>query len=422
MKYKKTVLSNGLRIITVPMPDSPSVTIEAIVETGSLYEAKELNGISHLLEHMIFKGTQKRPKAIDISKELDSIGASYNASTGHNSTGFYAKAASKHFDKILDVISDLYCNPTLDAAELEKEKGVIVEEIRMYEDYPNDKVTDVSSELVYGDQPAGRGIAGTEKSVRSFTREQLIEYRTKHYVTEATTVSVAGCFDENEAIKKIEKAFSNVGTGNKTKREYVNIEKSGPKVAVAKKDIDQSHILLAFHSINNEDKRLPIQAIMSTILGRGMSSRLFTKMREELGICYYVGSGSFASEDYGGFRIWAGLDSARLKQGIEGILGECKRMASELISDEEISKARDNIAGGTMLALETSDALSDYYGGQEAIRHKIETPDEWLARINKVTVEEVKDFASSLFTDSNIYLAVVGRNADETEILKYLKF
>src|SRR3989344_8009130 len=215
MNYKKKVLKNGLRVIAVPMKASPSVTVMSLIEAGSKYENKQNNGISHFLEHMCFKGTEKRLKAIDISREFDAMGAQNNAFTSQEVTGYWAKASNKHADQILDIISDMYLHPTFPASDLETEKGVIVEEINMYEDLPQSLVHEVFDGLLYGDQPAGWSVAGTKENVRGFRRDDFINYRKNHYVSSATTIVIAGDIDDGDVFKKVEKAFEGMPTSKK---------------------------------------------------------------------------------------------------------------------------------------------------------------------------------------------------------------
>src|SRR5574343_287559 len=207
MKFTKTILKNGLKVITVPMKDNPTLTVLVMVEAGSKYETKEINGLSHFLEHMCFKGTIKRPKAIDISRELDAIGSQYNAFTAQEYTGYYAKSDAKHFKKIFDVVSDIYLNSTFPEGEMEKEKGVIIEEINMYEDLPPRHVQDMMMELLYGDQPAGWNIAGEKKNIINMKRDDFVKYHKEHYVPSATTIVVAGKITEKQVSTEVHKIF-----------------------------------------------------------------------------------------------------------------------------------------------------------------------------------------------------------------------
>ncbi|MFA6797568.1 MAG: pitrilysin family protein, partial [Candidatus Paceibacterota bacterium] len=244
MKYTKKVLKNGLRIITIPMKDNPTATVLVLVEAGSKYEKKENNGISHFLEHMCFKGTTNRPTSMDISKELDGIGSHYNAFTSQEHTGYYAKADYKNIDKILDVVSDMYLNPVFPEQEIEKEKGVIIEEINMYLDLPKAVVQDEFFKLLYGDQPAGWNIAGPKENVKNMKRSDFIDYRSKHYVASSTTVVVAGKIKEADVFKKVTKLFKNIGKWKKEGKEKVIESQKAPQATVYYKDTDQTHLII----------------------------------------------------------------------------------------------------------------------------------------------------------------------------------
>lgn len=422
MKFSKKILKNGLRVITVPMADNPSVTVLVMVEAGSKYETKKESGLSHFLEHMVFKGTPKRPKAIDISRELDGIGAHYNAFTGQEYTGYYAKADARHTDAILDVVSDMYLNPLFDAKEMEKEKGVIVEEIRMYQDLPQKHVHNIFMELVYGDQPVGWNIAGTENIVRSFTRDELVSYRKNHYVSKATTVIVAGSFNEKEMIEKIERAFSSVSTDSMKDKLKVTESQKIPRIKTSFKKTDQTHLVIGMRTFPIKDKRIPAMEVLSTILGRGMSSRLFSKMRDQLGICYYVKTNHDPFTDHGVLTISAGVDNSRVEEAIKGILGECGRLKTELVSPAEMRKAKDYIAGTTMLELETSDARAEFCGFQEILKKEIESPEDIIAKIQKVSAKAVRDLAREIFVNKGLNMAMIGRIKDESVLKPYFKF
>ena len=414
MKFSKKVLPNGLRLVTIPMADNPSATVLVMVEAGSKYETKENNGISHFLEHMIFKGTPRRPKASDLSRELDSIGAHYNAFTGQEYTGYYAKADARHLDTVIDIVSDMCQNPLLDQKEIDKERGVIVEEIRMYRDLPQRHVHDVLNRLMHGDQPAGWDIAGTEENVRSFSREMFMKYRAENYVSSATIVIVSGSFDEKTIEEKISKAFANIPTTKKQSKLPVAESQKEPAIAVEPKETDQTHLVIAARTFSVNDPRIPVMQVMSTILGGGMSSRLFQKMRDQLGICYYVRTSHNAFTDHGDLTISAGVDNSRVETAVTEILAECARLKTESVPEAELKKAKDYLSGTTMLELETSDARAEYAGGEEVLRHAIESPEEHLAKIRAVTAADVQKLAHEVFVDSGLNLALIGRSKPET--------
>jgi len=422
MNYHKKVLKNGLRIITVPMKDNPTVTVLVMVEAGSKYEKKEQAGISHFLEHMCFKGTKKRPEAIKISEELDSIGAQHNAFTGQEYTGYYAKAHPKHLDTILDVVSDIYLNPTLDPAEIQKEKGVIIEEINMYRDMPQHHVHSLIMELLYGDQPAGRDIAGTKETVSATTREDFVRYRSEQYVAEATTVIVSGNIDHIKINKSIEKAFKDIPVRTKVGKEKVSEKQTTPQVLVHNKKGEQTHLVLACRAYDAYDTRLPAVKVLRTILGGGMSSRLFHKLRNEMGVCYYVSAHHTAFTDHGFFDISIGVDNARVHEVIKVVLEECKKLAEKPVATVELEKAKEYIAGGLYLGLESSDSLAEYYGFQEIMRKDLRKPKDVIVDLKKVTAKDVQKVAKDIFQDKNLNLAIIGDFQSGEQFTDVLKF
>jgi predicted Zn-dependent peptidase len=316
----------------------------------------------------------------------------------------------------------MYLNPLFDEKEMAKEKGVIVEEIRMYQDLPQRHVQDVFMELVYGDQPVGWNIAGTEEAVKSFTRDELVSYRKAHYVASATTVIVAGSFDEKEMIAKIEKAFSSVSTEKLQDKLKVKESQNEPQIKASFKETDQTHLVIGTRTFSITDKRIPIMEVLVTILGRGMSSRLFSKMRDQLGICYYVKTSQDSFTDHGVLNISAGVDNSRVEEAVKGILGECERLKTELVSDIEMKKAKDFIAGTTMLELETSDARAEFAGFQEILKREIENPENIIAKTQKVTAKEVQKLAKEIFVNKGLNMALIGRIKDESALKSYFKF
>jgi len=421
MTYKKKVLKNGLRIVAVPIKDAPSVTVMSLVETGSKYEDKQNNGISHFLEHMFFKGTKNRPKAINISREFDAMGAQNNAFTSQEVTGYWAKAHPKHIDKMIDIIADMYLNPTFPAEDLETEKGVIVEEINMYKDLPQRLVHEVFDELLYGDQPAGWSVAGTKENVRRFDRNDFLNYRKKHYVASATTIVVAGDINEKDIFKKIEKAFANISIDKKSYKKKVIEKQAKPAVKLQYKETDQTHLVLGVRTFDLYDKRMTALGLLSTILGKGMSSRLFQKMREELGICYYIKTGINELTDHGSLIVFAGVDSSRVEEGIKGILEELIKIREEKISESELRKAKDYAIGNLYLGLESSDALANFFGFQEILRDKIKTPKNLEKEIEKITASDIQKVAKEIIQNKKLNLAIVGKYKDEEKFRKILK-
>ncbi len=408
-------------MIAVPMADNPTVTVLVLVETGSKYEKKEKNGLSHFLEHMCFKGTTTRPNTSDLSKELDGLGCLYNAFTGQEFTGYYAKGKAGDFPKLLDIVSDLYLNPLFKEEEIEKEKGVIVDEINMYDDMPMQKVGEVWMKLLYGDQPAGWTIAGPREVVRGMNRKDFVAYRKAHYVAGATTVIVSGNIDAINAFKDIAKKFKGISDGKKSGKKKTSDAQTGPQIAIEYKETDQTHFILGTRSFPVADKRNPILSVLGGILGSGMSSRLFRKIRDEMGVGYYVRAGNSTSTDSGYFAVSAGVANDRLTEVLQAVLSEMETLKRELVSPEELKKVKEHMVGMLYLGLESSDDLAEYYGMQEVLRREIKTPQEKEKIIRAVTAEEVREIARKIFVEKNLNLALIGPTKDVEELKKMLK-
>ncbi len=421
-KAIKKTLKNGLRIVTVPMKDNPTVTVLVLVGTGSDYEPKNIGGISHFLEHMCFKGTTRRPSSQIISHELDALGAQYNAFTDHELTGYYAKSDAKNFKKIFDVISDIYLNSTFPEAEMQKEKGVIVEEINMYEDMPARHVQDLFQEALYGDQPAGRNIAGTRDTVRNMTRKDFVSYKKAHYVAKSTVIIVTGNITTKEVDKEVAKYFSVVHTGHKGKKIKTKDSQAKPNILLKHKATDQTHFVLGVRTFPIGDKHNVALSLLASILGAGMSSRLFNKLREEMGVAYYVRAYNEPSLDHGSFQVSAGVSNARTKEVIEVILKECSRLVKEKVSDKELAKVKSFIIGNMKLSLEATDDIANFYGAQELMQKKIQTLDEKIKNINKVSPEDIHKIAKLIFKTKNLNLALIGPSKDKAKLQKILKF
>ncbi|OGJ05520.1 hypothetical protein A2456_01055 [Candidatus Nomurabacteria bacterium RIFOXYC2_FULL_36_19] len=422
MQFSKKVLQNGLRVVTIPMKDNPTVTVLVLVEAGSKYEERKVNGISHFLEHMCFKGTIKRPKAVDISKELDALGSQYNAFTAQEYTGYYAKSDAKHFKKIFDVVSDIYLNSTFPETEMQKEKGVIIEEINMYEDMPQRHVQDLMMKLLYGDQPAGWNVAGEKKNILDMKRDDFVAYKKKHYLPEATVLVVSGKVTEEEVNKEVNKIFGKVSRGEKGNKLKVKEEQIKPQALIKFKETDQTHFVLGFRTYDLFDKKNPILTVLGGVLGGGMSSRLFVKLREEMGVGYYVRAYNDSYTDHGFLQISAGVDNKRIDEVLKAVLEECRKLKNKIVNEEELEKVKECLIGNMKLSLESSDDIANFHGGQELLKKEIKNIEDKAKEIRKVTASQIQDMAKDIFRDEKLNLALIGPFKDDVEFLKILKF
>jgi len=421
-KSNKILLKNNLRVISVPMADALTTTILILDEAGSEYETRKNNGVSHFLEHMCFKGTEKRLSSLDITSELDAVGAAYNAFTSNQYTGYYAKVQPKYFDEILDIISDIYLNPVFNQREIEKERGVIIEEINMYEDLPMRRVQEFFTNLLYGDQPAGWDIAGKKEIIRRINRNDFIEYQKNHYLGKSTTVVVTGNFNEKEAVKKIESAFSGIRTGKKIQKLKTVESQKSPRIFLKMKETDQAHLVVGVRAFDIFDKRKYAIDLLADILGGGMSSRLFQKIREEMGAAYYVKVEADLLSDHGFLTVSAGVDNNKVSEAIKAVVEEFERLVKEPIEKEELQRVKDRCVGGLIMGLETSDQLAGFYGGQEIITKKIVSPEETIKKIQAVKVEEISAVAKDIFKNNKLNLAIIGPFKEKPRFEQILKF
>lgn len=422
MAFKKLTLPNGLRLILVPQKESLSTTVLVLVEAGSKYETKDINGLSHFLEHMCFKGTKKRPTSMKIAGELDGIGAGYNAFTSHEYTGYYAKARNTHLENILDIVSDIYLNQLFEQNEIEKERGVIIEEINKDEDLPMRRIWDLFMELLYGDQPAGWNISGTKEVIKKLNRDDFIKYHNQHYVSSSTIVVIAGNFNEEEVIEGVKKAFSGISTGDKTGKIKTIERQEKPQIVLKHKETDQTHMVLGVRAFDIFDERKYALEVLEDILGGGMSSRLFQKIREEMGAVYTIHAGSDLMTDHGFFSVYAGVNHEKLDEVIKAVVNELKIISEKKVDEKELDRAKEHLIGNLVLGLETSDSLGSYYGSQEVLEREIITPEELIKKIQSVTAEEIQEIAKDIFKNEKLNLAIIGPFKDKERFEKILKF
>ena len=419
--FKKTTLKNGLRIITLPKNSTEAVTVLVLAGTGSKHETKEISGISHFLEHMLFKGTKKRPDKMRIAEDLDKIGGLYNAFTGEDYTGYFAKVAYTKFDIALDWVSDIFLNSILPAKEASREKGVIIEEINMIYDNPMLQVTLLWSKLLYGDQPAGWDIAGTKESIAAISRQDLVNYMNKQYVAPNTIVCVAGKIEEEVVLKKVEKCFSKINTSQPKQKAEVIEKQDCPQSLLSFKQTDQTHLCLGSRGYSLFHPQKYAQEILGIILGGMMSSRLFMEIRERLGLAYYIKTSAEASPDTGFLVTQAGVDNKKAEKAIVTILKEYKKISQERVPAAEIKKAKEYLKGKMALLLEPSDVLASFYGLQELLEKQILTPKEIYGKINKVSARDVQLVARDLFRPDKLNLALIGPFKEKKSLQKILK-
>lgn len=423
MRYVRNVLPNGLRVIAAPMPSFESATVLVMVGAGSRYETKQNNGISHFLEHMAFKGTKRRPSAIDIASLIDGIGGEQNAFTSKETTGYYIKAQATHVPLCMDVMSDMLQNSLFKRDEIDKERGVIIEEINLYEDTPMRKIGDVYEQLLYGDSPMGWDIAGEKDIIMKITREDFLDYMRSLYSPSNMTVVVAGGIAAQEAFDLSEQYFGAMKQYDTIRYKKVIEKQKKPAVFIKQKTTEQVHIALGVRTVpvNHPDRHA--LALLASILGGGMSSRLFSEIREKRGLSYYVRTHSDHYQDSGSLVSLSGVDSKRVDDAVKVIKDEYEKLQSgkDAVKGAELTKAKEYSKGHLVLELEDSRSVAGYYASQELLEEKLENPAEALLQIDAVTLEEVNAVAKKYLIPKTLSLAVIGNFDDRQRFEKLLQ-
>lgn len=398
------------------------MTVLILVGTGSRYERRDNNGISHFLEHMVYKGTKRRPGAIDIPTEIEGIGGAWNAFTSKDHTGFYIKAAVTHLSHIFDILSDVLMHSQLKEEEIEKEKGVIVEEINMYMDTPMQKIGEIYDELMYGDVPMGWNIAGTPAGVRSFTRETFADYWNEHYVPSNMVVAVAGGVEDVSSLA--EKYLGEWHDGKALGCEKTQIIQDGPRVKLKTKKTEQAHMCIGVpaYSLNHPDRYN--LAVMTTILGGGASSRLFDEIREKRGLAYYCRSGNDQYPDVGHFVTQSGIVLTKIDEAVRVICNEFYLLAQNIrkVEKKELNRAKELLKGHLILSLEDSRNVAGFFGTDLLIEGKIRTTENILQKIDSVEADDIVRVASDIFKQDKLNLAIIGPYEDEEKFKKLLVF
>lgn len=420
-EYRHTTLDNGLRIVSAPMPSTRSVSVSLYVGAGSRYERPEEAGISHLIEHLVFKGTERRPTPQEISEIIDGVGGVMNAGTDRELTVYYAKVARPHFELAADVLTDMLRHPLMAAAELEKERKVVIEELASIGDSPAQLVDILLDATMWPDQPLGRDVAGTEASVSALTREGTLDYLRRQYVPNNIVVAVAGAIEHDEVVQFMHGALGDWPQGTPSAWIPAVNGQDEPRVAVMYKRTEQAHIEIAVHALSHQDPDRFALDLISVILGEGMSSRLFMELREKRALCYDVHS--FASHylDTGSFAVYAGVDPKKTVEATQALIEELARMRANGISDEELHKAKELSKGRLLLRMEDTRSVSGWLGGQEMLNRIIRTPDQIVEFIEAVTSDDVRRVARKLLLETQMSMALVGPFRSERRFARLLK-
>lgn len=420
--YKKTKLKNGARIIKVHSKNTETVTIMALFGTGSRDEKKKEQGIEHFIEHMVFKGTEKRPTAAMISKELDALGASYNAFTGKEYTGFWAKTGKKDAVIAMDIISDMLLNPKFSPKDIETEKGPIIEEINMYEDAPMRNIPSVFEDMLYSPHSLGHDQLGTVENVKNFSRKDLVNFYKKHYVAKNLVIVISGNFNEKTIDRDMKKYFSSFnGSEKPIKLDKIQQAQRQPKLFIKYKKTDQTNFSLGFRAFEAGHKDEYVLDVLDTILGGNSSSRLYEVVREKEGLAYYIYSYACSYRDAGYFTIQSGVGNNKCEKAIDLILNEIKRIKTEDILEEEIEHAKSYIRGKMAIGLESSSSIADFVATQEISTGKILTPQEKFDKINAVKATDLRRIAQEIFIEERLNFAMIGPFKNTNKFKKLLK-
>ncbi len=418
-KPQLKALKNGMKAIFVPQKGATSTTVMVFTKVGSRYESQEINGASHFIEHLMFKGTKRRPTTLDVSKELDRYGAEYNAFTSKDLTAYYVKMDATQTKLAIDLLHDMIFHSKYDAKEIDRERGVIIEEINMYEDNPRMHIDDIMEEALFQNSSLGWNIAGPRENIRKVTRQQLIDYRDAYYVPERMVVAVTGKIDTH-VMPLLQKTFGSVKNPKENKAKtfepFVAPKKLENPVAFQQKQTEQVQLGLSFYGLPLGNKDLGAASLLATILGGTMSSRLFTEVRERRGLCYSVYASHQALEDTGIFQVMAGLDKTRTEEAVKVIWQELKKMTTKLVTAEELKRAKDHVRGKFLLAFEDSSTQADFYGKQWLFQKKLETPEDRLKRIQKVTAADIRRVATLIFNKDRMASAVIGPFEDKKSV------
>ena len=419
--YQRTILDNELPVLTSAMPHTRSVTMAIFVGTGSRHESEELAGASHFLEHLLFKGTSNWPTARELSEAVEGVGGVMNASTDREMTVFWCKVARPHFPKALSVLSDMMINPLLDPQELEKEREVVLEELRMTNDYPTNRVDLLIDEALWPEQPMGRDVGGSQESVGGITQQQIMDYMRRQYSPRNAVVTVAGAITHDEVLEELERSLRGWVPEDPIGWYPVQDGQDEPRVRVEQRRTDQAHMCVGLPGLPLTHPDRFALGLMNVVLGEGMSSRLFVELRENQGLAYDVHSSVNLFRDCGSLIVYCGVEPKKSQRAISAILEQLDGLR-EGVPDQEVEKARELSKGRMLLRMEDSRAVAMWMGAQETLAGHVRTVDEVVERLDAVTAEDISRVAADLITEEKLNLAVVGPYRSERRFRNLLKF
>ena len=418
--YRLTTLKNGTRIATAEMPHMESASLGVWAGVGGRHESQKLSGISHFIEHLLFKGTKKR-NSRKITEAVEGIGGYLNAFTTEDHTCYYAKACSSHLPDLCDVLSDMYLNSQFPPAEIEREREVIGEEIRMYKDNPGHHVQELLSQTMWQKHPLGRPLTGTIESISAFDRAKLMNFMREHYNGRTTIVTAAGKVSHDDVVAQLEPLLGKLPAGNVPRFARYRVANSHPKVSLFTQETEQTHLAMAFYSFGRLDERRFALKLLSVILGENMSSRLFQKLREKYGFCYSVQSGMVALADAGVINISAGLDTGKLEKALRVIMEEVERFCHKAPARNELRKAQDYTIGQTLMGMESTTNQMMWLGESLLGHGKILDPVKIQEKIMAVTPEQIQAVACHCLKRARLGVAIVGPTKEADQIKGWLR-
>jgi predicted Zn-dependent peptidase len=421
--YYKSTLPNGVRVVTGPMTGVRSASLIFYYNIGSRYEPEPIAGVSHFLEHMLFKGTERRPDPMTISEEIESVGGMLNAATGRESTSYWCKVPSTHFELAFDVLADMLRNSTFDATELDKERKVIFEEIRSVQDIPEDLVHDLIDQLVWGTDPVGREIAGSEETVANTDRDAMVSFWQRNYSPDRLIVAAGGDIQHEAVVELTERFFGDLtATGEPDNYTPVTVSQDSSRVQIVNRETEQAHLCVGFPALSYHDPRRYAQSTIEAILSAGMSSRLFQEIREKRGLVYSVYGYFRGYEDVGQGVVYAGTDVERVEETIEAIIGELQKIRDIPVPAEELENSKTLRKGRLLMGLEDSRSVASWIGNQEATYGEIKQPEEVMELIDAVTIEDVQEVATEILRGDRLNLTLIGPYDDDGTFANLLAF